>query len=59
MLSLSEKIQTARRKFTKKRARFVTAAGLINELVEAQQHNLLSRALQRWARYDLIVWDLY
>ena len=40
-----------------KRARFVTAAGLINELVEAQQHNLLSRALQRWARYDLIVLD--
>jgi DNA replication protein DnaC len=41
----------------KKRARFVTAAGLINELVEAQQHNLLSRALQRWTRYDLIVLD--
>jgi len=40
-----------------KRTRFVTAAGLINELVEAQQHNLLSRALQRWARYDLIVLD--
>src|SRR5262245_12668985 len=38
-----------------KRARFVTAAGLINELVEAQQHNLLSPAFQRWARYDLIV----
>jgi DNA replication protein DnaC len=41
----------------KKRARFVTAAGLINELVEAQQRNLLSRALQRLARYDLIVLD--
>jgi DNA replication protein DnaC len=41
----------------KKRARFVTAAGLINDLVEAQQHNLLSRALQRWTRYDLIVLD--
>ncbi|MCG3159081.1 MAG: IS21 family transposase ISCth9 [Acidobacteria bacterium] len=41
----------------KRRARFVTATGLINELVEAQQHNLLSRALQRWTRYDLIVLD--
>lgn len=41
----------------KKRVRFVTAAGLINELVEAQQHNLLSRALQRWTRYELIVLD--
>ena len=41
----------------RKRVRFVTAAGLINELVEAQQHNLLSRALQRWTRYDLIVLD--
>lgn len=41
----------------KKRVRFVTAAGLINDLVEAQQHNLLSRALQRWTRYDLIVLD--
>jgi DNA replication protein DnaC len=30
---------------------------LINELVEAQQRNLLSRALQRWARADLIVLD--
>jgi DNA replication protein DnaC len=41
----------------KKRVRFVTAAGLVNELVEAQQHNLLSRALQRWTRYELIVLD--
>lgn len=40
-----------------KRARFVTAAGLVNDLVEAQQHHLLSRALQRWTRYDLIVLD--
>lgn len=41
----------------KKRARFVTAAGLVNELIEAQHHNLLGRALQRWTRYDLIVLD--
>lgn len=41
----------------KKRVRFVTAAGLVNELVEAQGHNLLGRALGRWSRYDLIVLD--
>lgn len=41
----------------KKRARFITAAGLVNELVEAQHHNQLGRALQRWGRYDLIVID--
>lgn len=41
----------------KKRARFVTAAGLVNDLVEAQHHALLGRALQRWSRYDLIVLD--
>lgn len=41
----------------KKRVRFVTAAGLVNELVEAQHHNLLGRALSRWSRYDLIVLD--
>ena len=36
----------------KQRVRFVTAAGLVNELVEAQHHNLLGRALARWSRYD-------
>jgi DNA replication protein DnaC len=41
----------------KKRARFTTAAGLVNELVEAQHHNLLGRVLARWSRYDLIVLD--
>jgi DNA replication protein DnaC len=30
----------------KKRVRFITAAGLVNELVEAQHHNQLGRALQ-------------
>ena len=34
----------------RKRARFVTAAGLVNELVEAQHHNLLGRALADWSR---------
>jgi DNA replication protein DnaC len=41
----------------KKRVRFTTAAGLVNELVEAQHHNMLGRALARWSRYDLIVLD--
>lgn len=41
----------------KKRVRFTTAAGLVNELVEAQHHNLLGRTLGRWSRYDLIVLD--
>lgn len=41
----------------KRKVRFVTAAGLVNELVEAQHHNLLGRALSRWSRYDLIVLD--
>lgn len=41
----------------KRRVRFVTSAGLVNELVEAQHHNLLGRALTRWSRFDLIVLD--
>ena len=41
----------------KKRVRFATATGLVNELVEAQHHNQLGRALSRWARYDLIAID--
>jgi DNA replication protein DnaC len=41
----------------KKRVRFITAAGLVNELVEASHHNQLGRALARWARFDLIVLD--
>ena len=41
----------------KKRVRFVTAAGLVNELVEAQHHNLLGRALARWSRYELLALD--
>lgn len=41
----------------KKRARFSTTAGLVNELVEAKHQNQLSRALARWSRYELIVLD--
>lgn len=41
----------------KKRARFITAAALVNELVEASHHHQLGRALARWARYDLVVLD--
>jgi DNA replication protein DnaC len=41
----------------KKRVRFTTAAGLVNELVEATHHNQLGRALARWSRFDLIVLD--
>ena len=41
----------------KRRVRFTTAAGLVNELVEAKQQLQLRRALARWARYDLIAID--
>ena len=41
----------------KKRVRFTTAAGLVNELVEAQHHNQLGRVLARWSRYELIALD--
>jgi DNA replication protein DnaC len=41
----------------KRRVRFTTAAGLVNELVEAQQQLQLRRALAKWARYDLIAID--
>jgi DNA replication protein DnaC len=41
----------------RKRVRFTSAAGLVNELLEAQHDNQLSRALLRWSRYDLICID--
>lgn len=41
----------------RKRVRFETATGLVNELVEAQHFNQLGRSLSRWARYDLICID--
>lgn len=41
----------------RRRVRFTTAAGLVNELVEAQHHNKLGRALARWSRYEVIAID--
>ena len=41
----------------RRRARFTTAAALVNELVEAKHANQLSRALGRWSRFELIVID--
>jgi DNA replication protein DnaC len=40
-----------------RRVRFTTAAGLVNELVEAKQQLQLRRVLARWARYDVIAID--
>jgi hypothetical protein len=41
----------------KRRVRFTTATGLINELVEAQHQHMLGRALKRWSRYDVAAID--
>lgn len=41
----------------KRRVRFTTTAGLVNDLVEAQQQLQLRRVLARWARYELIAID--
>src|SRR3979409_1510826 len=41
----------------KRRVRFTTAAGLVNELVEAKHTMQLARVRARWARYDLIAID--
>ena len=41
----------------KRRVRFTTAVGLVNELVEAKHQLRLGRVLARWARYDLIALD--
>ncbi len=40
-----------------RRVRFATAAGLVNELVEAQHHRQLGRTLARWARYEVSAID--
>lgn len=40
-----------------RRVRFTTAAGLVNELVEAKEQLQLRRVLAKWARYDLIAID--
>jgi len=41
----------------RRRVRFTTAAGLINELIEAKNQNELNRVANRWMRFDLIVLD--
>ena len=41
----------------RKKTRFISAAGLINELVEAQRNGQLSRALNRWKRWELLAID--
>jgi DNA replication protein DnaC len=41
----------------KRRVRFITATGLVNELVEAQHQHALGRALKRWSRFDVIAID--
>ena len=41
----------------RKRVRFTTAAALVNQLVEAQREQSLSRMLLRWSRVELIVID--
>jgi DNA replication protein DnaC len=40
-----------------KRVRFTTAAEMVTELIEAQNHAELTRVRSRWMRYDLIVID--
>src|SRR3972149_5353370 len=41
----------------KRRGGFTTAAGLVNELVEAKQQFELRRVLARWERYEVIAID--
>lgn len=39
------------------RTRFVTACGLVNELIEARTQRETSRVLQRYARFELLIVD--
>src|SRR5579885_1215664 len=41
----------------KRRVRFITTAGLVNEWVEAKHQLRLRRVLARWARYEVIALD--
>lgn len=41
----------------RRRVRFTTATGLVNEFVEARQDNRVGRLLARWFRYELIAID--
>lgn len=39
------------------RTRFATGYGLVNELIEARREKDLSRVIQRYARYDILILD--
>jgi len=41
----------------KRRVRFITAAALVNELVEAKQNNQVRKMMMRWQKYELIALD--
>ena len=41
----------------RRRTLFISAASLINELVEAQRNGQLSRALNRWKKWELLAID--
>lgn len=41
----------------KRRVRFITAAALVNELVDAKQNGKVKRMMARWTKYDLIALD--
>jgi len=41
----------------RRRVRFTTAAGLVNDLIEAKNKSELARTTNRWSRYELIVID--
>lgn len=41
----------------RRRVRFTSAAELVNELIEAREKSEVSRAVNRWMRYELIVLD--
>jgi DNA replication protein DnaC len=41
----------------RRRVRFITAAALVNELIEAKQNGQVKRLMMRWMRYDLIALD--
>lgn len=39
------------------KTRFITGYGLVNELIEARKEKNLSRLIQKYARYDLLILD--
>ena len=41
----------------KRRVRFITAAALVNELVEAKQNHQVRKMMARWQKYELIALD--